>query len=66
MFPTPEQLRAHAAHARQMAAEYRAEGNTAMADRRLSDAEFYEAQADFEDLRPSMFVNGANLEGIAA
>lgn len=51
MFPTPEQLRAHAAHARQMSNEYRAEGNTAMADRRLSDAEFYEAQADFEELR---------------
>lgn len=41
MYPTIEQLRQHEAHALKQSAEYRAEGNTALADRREEDATWY-------------------------
>ena len=41
-YPTPDQLRDHAQHARSMAESYRQEGNHKMADRREADADFYE------------------------
>jgi hypothetical protein len=50
-YPTPEQLRKHAQHARQMAEEYRAEGNHKMADRRDEDADWYEILCAREEWR---------------
>jgi len=50
-YPTAEQLKGHEAHARKMAAEYRAEGNDRMADRRDEDADFYSILAQREELR---------------
>ncbi|RVP13114.1 hypothetical protein CN085_19575 [Sinorhizobium meliloti] len=50
-YPTPEQLRAHAKHARQMADEYRTEGNHKMADRRDEDANWYEILCAREEWR---------------
>jgi len=50
-YPTPEQFRQHAAHARQMAFEYLAEGNTVKADQRNDDADFYEDRAYLEECR---------------
>lgn len=50
-YPTPEALRAHAKHARQMADEYRAEGNHKMADRRDEDADWYEILCAREEWR---------------
>jgi hypothetical protein len=50
-YPAAEQLRRHASHARQMAAQSRAEGDTAHADRREADAQFYENLADREEER---------------
>jgi len=52
-YPTPEQFRQHAAHARQMAFDYLAEGNTVKADQRNDDAEFYEGRAYLEEVRLS-------------
>lgn len=53
MYPTPEQFRQHAAHARQMAFDYLAEGNTVKADQRNDDADFYEDCAYREEWRLS-------------
>ena len=50
-YPTPKQCRSYAAHARRMADEYEAEGVQHMADRRRSDAEFYEDMAHREEAR---------------
>jgi len=50
-YPTPEQFRQHAAHARQMAFEYLVAGNTVKADQRNDDAEFYEGRAYLEEVR---------------
>lgn len=50
-YPTAEQLRGHEAHARKMAADYRAEGNDKIADRRDEDADFYSILAQREELR---------------
>ncbi|MFQ6183616.1 hypothetical protein ACLMJV_16935 [Sinorhizobium meliloti] len=50
-YPTPDQLRAHAKHARQMAGEYRSEGNHKMADRRDEDANWYEILCAREEWR---------------
>lgn len=50
-YPAPEQLRQHASHARQMAAQYRSDGNTAHASRREADAKFYDNLADREEER---------------
>ncbi|RVQ10040.1 hypothetical protein [Sinorhizobium meliloti] len=50
-YPTPDKLRAHAKHARQMADEYRSEGNHKMADRRDEDANWYEILCAREEWR---------------
>ena len=50
-YPTPQRLRDHADTARQLAKEYRREGNTLAADRREADAEFYDFKADCEEER---------------
>jgi len=50
-YPTPDQLRAHAKHARQMAEEYRSAGNHKMADRRDEDADWYEILCAREEWR---------------
>lgn len=50
-YPTPEALRAHAAHARSMADAYFAEGNISMAERREADAEWYDELAYREEWR---------------
>lgn len=50
-YPTPEQWRAHAAHARKMADEYRQAGNHKMADRRDDDADWYEELCAREEWR---------------
>lgn len=52
-YPTPEEWRQHAAHARQMASAYLAEGDTAKADQRNDDAEFYDGRAYLEEVRLS-------------
>jgi len=51
MYPTIEQLRQHEQHALKMAAEYRTEGNEAMADRREEDASYYDFLARREEWR---------------
>lgn len=50
-YPTPDKLRAHAKHARQMADEYRSERNHKMAARREADADFYEEICAREEWR---------------
>jgi hypothetical protein len=52
-YPNPADLRRHADHARQMADEYRAEGQIVKADQREADADFYEDMADREEWRLS-------------
>lgn len=52
-YPTPEQFRQHAAHARKMAAAYLEAGNTVKADHRNDDADFYEDRAYREEWRLS-------------
>lgn len=64
-YPTPDQWRAHAAHAKAMAEEYRSEGNIEQADRREATAEFYLDKAHEEEWRQTRKINKA-LEGIAA
>lgn len=53
MVMKPATWREHAAHARQMANEYRAEGNARKADQRDADADWYEYQAKCEEWRLS-------------
>lgn len=50
-YPTPEFFRAAAAHARQMADEYEAEGNAVKAEQRNADADHYELKAWQEEWR---------------
>lgn len=50
-YPTPEQWRAYAAHARKMADEYHAEGCETMTVRRDEAADFYEQRAQMEEAR---------------
>jgi hypothetical protein len=52
-YPTPEEWRQHAAHARQIAFEYLSEGNITKADQRNDDADFYEGRAYLEEIRLS-------------
>lgn len=50
-YPTPDQLRAHAQHARLMSEAYRLEGNSKRADERDADADHYELKAWQEEWR---------------
>lgn len=50
-YPTPEQWREDAAHARKMADAARAAGDHEYADRRDGDAAFYESRAWLEEWR---------------
>jgi hypothetical protein len=52
-YPSPEEWRQHAEHARQMALDYLESGNTVKADQRNDDAEFYEGRAYLEEVRLS-------------
>lgn len=61
-YPSPEEWRQHAAHARQMAFAYLQEGNTVKAEQRNDDAEFYESRAYLEEWR----LSHANPRRVAA
>lgn len=61
-YPTPEQSRANAAHARKMADEYMAEGRLELAERREEDAQWYEIMAAREEWRIERMISARQME----